>query len=118
LAVYKGAGVEGYRMAREEYVRRFIHPDDREELRRQATENRSRPGTGDPEQYEHRVVRGDGEVIHILTRNRVVMDPEGRVLKLVGVNQDITARKKMEDTLRESEARLRAILHGSRDAIG
>jgi diguanylate cyclase (GGDEF)-like protein/PAS domain S-box-containing protein len=108
----------GYRMSRDEYVRSFIHPDDREELRRRTNENRARPRSDNPEQYEHRVVRRDGEVIHVLTRNRVVMDSEGRVLKVVGVNQDITARKKMEDTLRESETKLRAILDGSRDAIG
>ena len=105
-------------MAREEYRRRFVHPDDLEELRRQVDENRARPRTDDHERYEHRGVRRDGEVIHILNRNRVIMDPERRILKVVGVNQDITARKRMEEALRESETKLRAILEGSRDAIG
>ena len=112
-AEYEG----GYRMPRGEYGARFIHPDDREELRRQVTENRARPRTGDLEQYEHRGLRRDGEVIHILTRNRVVMDSDGRTIKVVGVNQDITARREMEDALRESETKLRAILDGSRDAL-
>ncbi|MGA2109772.1 MAG: PAS domain S-box protein, partial [Syntrophorhabdales bacterium] len=62
-------------------------------------------------------VRRDGEVIHILTRNRVVMDSEGRVLKAAGVNQDITARKKMDEALRESEARYRSLFESSLDGI-
>ena len=105
-------------MGREEYRRRFVHPDDLEELRRQIAENRSRPRTDEHEQYEHRVIRPDGGIIHILNRNRVVRDREGRILKVVGINQDITARRKMEDALRESETKLRAIVDNSRDAIG
>ncbi len=34
------------------------------------------------------------------------------------MNQDITARKKTENALRESETKLRAIFNGSRDALG
>ena len=96
----------GYRMPRQEYGGRFIFPADREELRRQIVENRAHPARGGLEQYEHRGVRRSGEVIHILARNRFVTNSEGRILKTVGVNQDITARKKMEETLRESKARL------------
>lgn len=103
----------GYRMTKEEYGRRFVHPDDRERLMRQVKENRDKPRAGDVEQYEHRAIRADGEVIHILARNRVIMDREGRVLRAVGVNQDITARKKMEDALRESRARLDLALQSS-----
>ena len=108
----------GYRMPREGYVRKFVHPDDQEGLRRQVDENRAGPRAGNLEQYEHRGIRGDGEVLHMLSRNRIATDPEGRVLKAVGVNQDITARKKTEEALRESETKLRSILGASRDAIG
>ena len=107
----------GYRMTREEHLRRFVHPDDLEGLRRHVDETRARPRTGDIEQYEHRAIRGDGEVVHILTRNRVVLDSKGRVLKIVGVNQDITGRKKMEEALRESEERYRTLFENSLDGI-
>ncbi len=105
-------------MPREEYIRRFVHPDDREELARKARENRIRTRANRVAQYEHRALRADGVVINILTRNRLVLDESGRAVGLAGVNQDITARKKMEENLRESETKLRAILDASRDAIG
>ena len=78
--------------------RRFVHPDDLEELRKQIAENRSPSPHPDihREQYEHRVIRpGRREVMHALNRNRVITDPDGRILKVIGVNQDITARKRI-----------------------
>ena len=107
----------GYRMSREKYVSEFVHADDRDKLRRQAHDNRARPRAGLLEHYEHRGVRRDGEVMQILVRTRVVADSKGRVIKIIGVNQDISARREMEDALRESETKLRAILDYSRDAI-
>lgn len=103
----------GYRMPRMEYMRRFVHPDDLEELERQVARNRSRPRREGPEQYEHRAVRAGGEVIYILDRNRVVRDAEGRTAKVVGVNQDITEHKRMEEALREYEK----VIENSPDAM-
>ena len=89
----------GYRMARDEYVRGFVHPDDAAALRRRIEENRAHPRSDDLRQYEHRAIRRDGEVIHVLTRTRVTIDDDGRVAKVMGVNQDITERKKTEERL-------------------
>ncbi len=108
----------GYRMAREEYFKRFVHPDDLDGLLCRIEEDRAGGYTGGPAHYEHRAIRADGEVIHILSRSRVTLDREGRVIGAIGADQDITERKRAEEDLRESEARLRAILDGSRDAIG
>jgi two-component system, cell cycle sensor histidine kinase and response regulator CckA len=107
----------GYRVSRREYDERFVHPGDRKKLREELEAKRGRI-RDQVERYEYRGVRRDGGVMYIITRSRVVMDREGRVVKAVGVNQDVTVRRKMEEALRESEARLRAILDGSREAIG
>ena len=96
----------GYRMTRGEYGRRFVHPDDGSELIRQVEKNKTCPGADGIEPFKHRVVRRDGEVIHILNRNRAVMDSEGRILRIVGVNQDITEQKRIEEALRTSQLRL------------
>lgn len=56
----------GYRMARDEYLRRFVHPDDMEASRLRFKEHRTGSQPGDLKQAEHRVIRRDGEVIQIL----------------------------------------------------
>ena len=85
----------GYRMTREEYAKRFIHPDDLPlYLSILWRQNVTRP---DPEflaDIEHRIIRRDGEVRHILVRARIVKDDSGRIIKRYGVNQDITERKR------------------------
>ena len=85
----------GYRMTRGEYQKRFVHPDDGAELQRQIEENRTRH----LQEYDHRAIREDGEVIRIVTKRRIVTDNEGRVTKAVGVNQDVTDRRRIEEQL-------------------
>ena len=87
----------GYRMAAEEYFKRFVHPDDRAMVRQLAEENNSGK---DPEflvDLEHRIIRRDGEVRHILARTRGLRDVGGRITRCYGANQDITERKRHED---------------------
>jgi PAS domain S-box-containing protein len=52
--------------------------------------------------------RKDGTEFPIYLNASPVRDAHGTVVALMGVAQDITARKRAEDTLRDSEARFRA----------
>jgi PAS domain S-box-containing protein len=93
----------GCRMAAEEYAKRFIHPDDRAIVHQSA--ERSRSGK-DPEfvvDLEHRIIRRDGEVRHILTRTRGFRDAGGCITRCYGANQDITDRKRLEDQLLQAQ---------------
>jgi two-component system, cell cycle sensor histidine kinase and response regulator CckA len=99
--------VGGYKMALEEYARRFVHPD---EISVVSDENRKAIETADPHfsrELEHRIVYADGDIGHISVRFFIVKDEQGRTVRTYGVNQDITERKKAEEALRESEERLR-----------
>ncbi len=102
----------GYRMSREEYIRRFVHPDDWEffyQLVRQNDVDRVSLVVD----VEHRIIRRDGEVRHVFVRTRIVRDNTGRVLQVYGTNQDITKRKRMEVDLEEREEQFRKIFEES-----
>jgi PAS domain S-box-containing protein len=97
----------GYRMAADEYNKRFVHPDDRA-LVQQSTQN-IRSGK-DPEFFvdlEHRIVRRDNEVRYILARTRGFRDAGGRITRCYGANQDITERKQAEEEKAALESQLR-----------
>ena len=97
--------IGGYTMSPEEYVRRFLHPDD---VFLVEEENRKALQATDPHfsrQLEHRIVYADGEIGYIAVRYFIVKDEHGRTIKTYGANQDITDRKRIEDELRAAEQR-------------
>ncbi|MDH4189784.1 MAG: PAS domain S-box protein, partial [Betaproteobacteria bacterium] len=67
---------------------------------------------GERQRYriEHRLRKPDGEIIWIVSEGRIVeRDANGRALRAIGTNRDITQRKRAEEALRISEANLRAM---------
>ncbi len=89
----------GYRMTREEYVKRFIHPDDVWIFAQAGEKRRLNKERYFLNDLEHRIIRRDGAVRYILARVRVNKDAEGRITKYYGANQDITERKLAEEEL-------------------
>ncbi len=83
----------------EDYLER-IHPEDRELVAGQVQRAYQ---TGEPFAFDHRIVRPDGEVRTLHGRGRVLLDDEGRPVRMIGSGQDITERKRAE----EEHARLR-----------
>lgn len=86
-----------------------VHPDDRplaEWVRQEAL-------AGMPMDYEHRVVRPNGEIRTVHERGYVVRDEAGKATSIFGTVQDITERKRAEEEIRAINARLSAILQAS-----
>jgi PAS domain S-box-containing protein len=84
-------GVEpGTRLSVEEFLGR-VHPDDRERagaiVNAALTDRR-------PFAFEHRVVLADGEVRTLNARGRVLTDPDGRPVRMLGTGQDISDQKR------------------------
>ena len=103
---------EGYTVPIEQYFRKFVHPDDLSMVHRFVEGIRS----SDSHQFDDldaRIIRADGEVRHILTGLRVFRGETGQSVKIFGINQDITDRKKTEEALKESESRFRGAFEAS-----
>jgi PAS domain S-box-containing protein len=56
---------------------------------------------------EFRVLRPDGTVVHIKANGLVLRDMEGKPLRMIGLNTDITERRRAEDELREINRELK-----------
>ncbi|MDD5142218.1 PAS domain S-box protein [Methanoregula sp.] len=107
----------GTRMSSETYAREFVHPDDRhmvgEEVQRALT-------TTDPKYFaeiEHRIIRRDGAVRHIVVRIRLDKDADGKTVRTHGANQDITDTRKAEEAVWQSEAKYRLLAENVHDVI-
>ena len=66
---------------------------------------------------EKRYVRKDGGVVWAALSVSLVRDPRGRPLYFVAQIQDVTERRRAEEEVRRSEARIRAIVETATDAI-
>src|SRR5581483_3709987 len=90
-----------------EWWRNRIHPDDRERIVSEIDRLVARKGHVWSNEY--RLIRRDGSCADILDRGYLVMNRKGEPARMVGAMMDITRKKKVEEALRKSEKRFRAI---------
>ena len=107
----------GYQMTPETYCREFVHPDDKQLVADVMAGDLEKYEVGRRDKVEHRIVRRDGEVRHIVVRFEVSKDASGRPLAITGANQDITERRRTEEELRRSETRFRILTNDAPMAI-
>jgi len=86
----------------------LVHPADKDKAWRSITDHLE--GRTPQHEYEYRMLTKDGAWKWILDRAKVVeRDGNGAPIRMAGTHTDITERQKMEETLRESEERYRAV---------
>lgn len=79
----------------------LIHPDDQAQARetiQQAQANQSEF------EFDHRIIRPDGQLRWIHTRGSVLFDEDGKGLRLMGISADITQAKARADALHTHSA--------------
>jgi PAS domain S-box-containing protein len=94
---------------------KLVHPDDREEAVRAVERALSDEDGGFEGQW--RVTWSDGSVHWLLGRAWVMRDQAGQPERLIGVNVDISERKRAEDALHESQKQLVLALDSSKTAM-
>jgi PAS domain S-box-containing protein len=91
-----GINAESVKDGRLEASLSFVHPADRDGVQ-EALQAAARDNAG--YEVEFRSNRPDAALQWIAARGRLERDPQGQPLRLTGVCVDITARKRMEDSL-------------------
>jgi PAS domain S-box-containing protein len=87
-----------------------VHPDDRPRV---VQANAEAKADGKPFELEYRVVTRTGQFKTIREVGYAVKDAAGKIVSLFGTAQDITDRKRAEEALWQTNARLRVILEAS-----
>ncbi|HBG06507.1 MAG: hypothetical protein A2075_00620 [Geobacteraceae bacterium GWC2_58_44] len=77
-----------------------LHPDDREMV----VEALEAARRGEREYaLEYRVLHPDGTLKHIRGNGLVIRDREGKAMRMIGLNQDISEQKALEEQLRQAQ---------------
>ncbi len=92
----------------------FIHPDDRDHVYNYMKNSIN----GEPVDIEYRVIIADGSEHVVHGKTEVIFDENNIPIRLKGIVQDITERKKAEEKLRESEEKYRNIVETASEGIG
>jgi PAS domain S-box-containing protein/diguanylate cyclase (GGDEF)-like protein len=93
-----------------------VHPEDRAQVRANFIEAAK---TGRRVEFEYRLRRADGYWININQTSEALLDApvvSGKP-RWFGTLQDVTERKRAEESLRESEKRLRAIVNAEPECV-
>src|SRR5579884_1121777 len=84
----------------------LVHPDDREFVKETADKAYM---NCEPFDYEHRIIRADGVIRILHERGTVVVDENGKPIRMFGTTQDITNQKQAEEKQRILSAIIQAV---------
>jgi PAS domain S-box-containing protein len=88
-----------------------IHPDDRDRVDTSIHKVIESAGQFWSEEYRYR--RADGSYADVYDRGYVLHDADGKPVRMIGAMQDITYRKRAEESLRQINQTLKALVETS-----
>ena len=103
----------GYTMSSGQFAQKYIYPDDRVMIAKELRKALETPDPAYTSYMEYRVIYAPGEIGYFSANIRIEKDVDNRTIKALGVNQDITDRKRMEETI----LRINKAVESSSDAI-
>jgi PAS domain S-box-containing protein len=92
----------------------LVHPEDRGLVERMFEQVVREPKRFE---YQIRIVRPDGELRTIQNHGDIVLDEDDRPIRIVGIVQDITDRKRAEGALRQTNEQFQSIIDNSPSVI-
>ncbi|CAN5885731.1 hypothetical protein BH23ACT12_BH23ACT12_01880 [soil metagenome] len=90
-----------------------LHPNDADRVQGIITHALNRGGDFE---MEHQIVRPDGRIAVLHCRGKVILGADETAHRMLGVVQDVTEQKRVEDALRVSEDRARAAMEQAVEA--
>ena len=100
----------GYRMSSADFASRYVYAEDAPIVAQQVRLAFETRDTDYFTRIEVRILSGEGEIIWVEVRFRILKDLQGHTIRLIGVNQDITERRQAVLKLHESERRFTDLL--------
>ena len=100
----------GYELSSAEYAKRFVHPDDAALVGSEIAKALANTDRHFSAGLEHRILYANGEVGYISVEIHLERDENGRIIRWYGANQDITERKRAEETILAEQKRTQTIL--------
>lgn len=95
------------------FYRSLIHPEDISLVQQKFQDPEKELASTD-----YRIIRPDGTLVYLDHQRELVFDEEGKLVKIIGVIQDITERKLAIQELRQTEERFRYLVQNGNDILG
>ncbi|MCB0193995.1 MAG: PAS domain S-box protein [Anaerolineae bacterium] len=93
----------------------YVHPDDKEAV--MAAAQAHIDGHTDAYAFEHRMLHKDGSVRWVYVHGKIIHDDQGRAVRMVGTDADITGRKQAEAQIQRQLDNARTLLAFKRTLV-